>query len=704
MQDFINALEKHLADTISLPELQRLLARALKNGELTPEALLETLETQRRLGTLKESVYLNLRHELQALLEDPSLFTDLEAPTRPTQGATLTGATDAGTRLAPGTNASLFPAWEAGEATPVRVGALLKGRFVLEGEVASGGMGVVYRARDLRKEEARDRNPYVAIKVLGEDFRRYPESFVALQREARKAQTLAHPNVVTVFDFDRDGGTVFMTMELLEGESLASLLKRLPPGGLAPERAFPILEGMAQALAHAHRKGIMHADFKPGNIFVCADGTVKVLDFGIARALPPPGQKQEATVFDPARLGALTPTYASAEMLEGQAPDPRDDIYSLACVTYELLTGRHPFNRLTAVQARDSRLVPERPPGLGRRQWAGLRRGLALNRAERTPSVEHLLAEVTAPSRGGRPALVTAAVLGALGLGGLAWHTQERWAWWEERRADVPLETPGTPPTESPVTRATEPPTPIPVETIPAQTTEQPPRETPATQATETPPRLAEETPGQPPGETPTTTTTDQPPGEVAETKLEPPVTPPVEPPVALTPPAILERLYQQRDAQIQLEARIPTRRLVIGRDTLDFSLRSSLSGYLYVLLVGTDDNSLYLLFPNALDEQNRIEAGRNLKLPRADWMVTAEGPPGTNHLLAIVSPVPRDFAAAGLRPGHPFGQFDPERRAEITREGAYDLYAGQPRCPQEPANCAEGFGAARFEIEEIQP
>jgi len=93
-----------------------------------------------------------------------------------------------------------------------RVGSVLKGRFVLESIIGHGGMGIVFKAKDLRKEEAQDRNPYIAVKVLNEEFKQHPESLKALQRESRKAQDLAHPNISTVFDFDRDGGNVFMTM------------------------------------------------------------------------------------------------------------------------------------------------------------------------------------------------------------------------------------------------------------------------------------------------------------------------------------------------------------------------------------------------------------------------------------------------------------------------------------------------------------
>ena len=112
----------------------------------------------------------------------------------------------------------------------VSLPGVLKSRFVLEEKLGSGGMGTVYKARDLRKVEARDRNPFVAVKVLNAEFSAHPEAFIALQREASKSQSLSHPNVVSIFDFDKDGDTPFMTMELLQGRELSDLLRSYPNG------------------------------------------------------------------------------------------------------------------------------------------------------------------------------------------------------------------------------------------------------------------------------------------------------------------------------------------------------------------------------------------------------------------------------------------------------------------------------------------
>jgi Protein kinase domain/Sulfatase-modifying factor enzyme 1 len=318
-----------------------------------------------------------------------------------------------------GSNWSDPSLWASG-AVQLGVGSVVKDRFVLEQELGRGGMGIVYKARDLRKEEAQDRNPYVAIKLLNEEFRRHPESLKALQRESRKAQHLAHANIVTVYDFDRDGANVFMVMELLEGQSLDRVIRDAQDTGVPLKQAMNLIRGLCRAMAYAHEQGVVHSDFKPANAFLTQEGVVKVFDFGIARAAKRADNVSgSTTLFDPGTLGALTPTYASCEMIEGLEPDPRDDVYAIACVAYELLTGNHPFNRLSAVQARDKRMTAKRPRGLKSAQWRAIRRGLAFDREQRTASAQQFLNELMPRAR--RPTVhvgVAAAVVAVLVVGG----------------------------------------------------------------------------------------------------------------------------------------------------------------------------------------------------------------------------------------------------------------------------------------------
>ena len=228
------------------------------------------------------------------------------------------------------------------------VGDTLNGRFVLEECLGVGGMGTVYKALDLRKLEASDRKPYVAIKVLNLQFRGNPKSLIALQREARKAQTLAHPEHRHRVRLrprrpDRlsdDGVPVRPAAQRM-------LRTRISRACRSPRRSRSSRAWRTRSPMRT-RRGFVHCDFKPANVFLTDTAEVKVIDFGIARVFQRPEEETEATIFDPGSLGALTPAYASPEMLEHREPDPRDDIYALGCITYELLTGKHPFDRVPA--------------------------------------------------------------------------------------------------------------------------------------------------------------------------------------------------------------------------------------------------------------------------------------------------------------------------------------------------------------------
>ena len=263
---------------------------------------------------------------------------------------------------------------------PLQPGSIIKQRFVLDTLIGKGGMGLVFSAIDRRKEEAKDPNPRVAFKVLNADFQRHPQSFMALQREARKAQTLAHPNVVTVFDFDRDGDAVYMTMELLTGRPLESIVREARGKGVKREIALPIIRGIAEGLAYAHRKGIVHSDLKPGNVFIGSDDTPKILDFGIARAVPSVTGEESGDVFDAGSLGAYTEAYATDEMVDGVDPHPADDMYALGIIGYELLTGFHPYQRHSAPNARKMGIKPPPLKGLKLREQRALERCLSLDR------------------------------------------------------------------------------------------------------------------------------------------------------------------------------------------------------------------------------------------------------------------------------------------------------------------------------------
>jgi non-specific serine/threonine protein kinase len=275
----------------------------------------------------------------------------------------------------------------------IGVGSLLKDRFFMERELGRGGMGVVYLARDERKVEARDRDPYVAIKVLNDEFRKHPDALIALQRESRRAQHLGNDHIVRVYDFDKDGTNVFMTMEYVEGQDLRTLIRTKARDGMPFDEAWPLIADMGEALVRAHGAGIVHSDFKPGNVMVTPSGMAKVFDFGIARAGKIGAEhRDDRTVFDAGTLGAMTPAYASLEMLQGKAPTPSDDIYAFACVVFELLTGRHPFDKQNAEEAMAAGRRPPAVPGLDKRQYKALVDAIAFTAEKRSSDIGNVMA------------------------------------------------------------------------------------------------------------------------------------------------------------------------------------------------------------------------------------------------------------------------------------------------------------------------
>ena len=308
-------------------------------------------------------------------------------------------------------NRRAYSLGDEGQHAPLQPGSVIKQRFVLETLLGKGGMGLVFGAVDRRKQEARDPNPYVALKVLNADFQRHPQSFMALQREARKAQTLAHPNVVTVFDFDRDGDFVYMTMELLKGRSLDAIAREARGKGIGRGVALPIIRGVAEGLAYAHRKGIVHSDLKPGNIFVAEDGTPKILDFGIARAVPSSVTEENRDEFDAGTLGAYTEAYATDEMVDGVDPHPADDMYALGIIAYELLTGMHPYQRHSAPNARKLGIKVATLKGVKRKEANAIERCLSFDRKLRPQNAGEFLKLFRGVTTLQKATMATAAVL-----------------------------------------------------------------------------------------------------------------------------------------------------------------------------------------------------------------------------------------------------------------------------------------------------
>jgi len=206
---------------------------------------------------------------------------------------------------------------------------ILNNRYRLEARLGSGGMAMVYRAQDLMLERS------IAIKVLRKDYSKNPKFRTQFRQEAKAAANLSHPNIVTVHDFGFFSNQLYIVMEYVPGIDLKSLLKQR--GRLDTSETIELITQACSGIGYAHRAGLVHCDVKPQNMLVSPDKRLKVVDFGIARALSTISPQEQADVV----WGS--PQYFSPEQASGAAPSPASDVYSLGVILFELLTGRLPF-------------------------------------------------------------------------------------------------------------------------------------------------------------------------------------------------------------------------------------------------------------------------------------------------------------------------------------------------------------------------
>lgn len=240
------------------------------------------------------------------------------------------------------------------------------GHYRIEAQLGAGGMGVVYRARDTRLERT------VAVKLIGERLLPDAAARERLVREARTASALNHPHICTIFEVGEAGGHAYIAMEHVEGQPLSALV---PAGGLPVEAVLRYGSQVADALAHAHERSVIHRDLKSANVVITSEGRAKVLDFGLAQRL----RKQELEEATGSQLslseagsGAGTLHYMAPEVLRGEAADARSDIWALGVLLYEMATGELPFKGQTGYEL-SSAILREPPAPLPARVSAGLR-------------------------------------------------------------------------------------------------------------------------------------------------------------------------------------------------------------------------------------------------------------------------------------------------------------------------------------------
>ena len=276
------------------------------------------------------------------------------------------------------------------------------GHYTIVSQLGKGGMGEVYRAKDLRLDRE------VAVKILPNALASDPENLSRFEREAKVLAGLAHPNILTIFDFGTEQEILYAVMEMLQGETLRQSIRRF-----SLSKCIETTIAVAEGLAAAHSKGIIHRDLKPENIFITTDGQVKILDFGLARRTTRPQQEltEAQTVSKLTASGSILGTipYMSPEQVRGDPLDIRSDIFALGCVLYEMASGNRPFQYQTAAETtaailkEDPPAIQNIPPELDR----AIRHCLEKNPDQRFQSARDLVYSLKSIPLGSKPTAVS---------------------------------------------------------------------------------------------------------------------------------------------------------------------------------------------------------------------------------------------------------------------------------------------------------
>ncbi len=601
--------------------------------------------------------------------------------------------------------------------------------YVIEGLIGEGGFGIVYLARDTQLGRVVALKEYMpsSLATRGGDHQvsvrstRHRETFeLGLRSFVNEAQLLAsfdHPSLVKVYRFWEQNGTAYMVMPYYQGPTLKQWLTE---NGARPDEGWllSLLHPLIDALEAMHHERCYHRDIAPDNILLLQQGPAAstqpgrpqalrpvLLDFGAARRVISDAT-QALTVILKSGYAPIEQYAESTSMKQGAWTD----VYALSAVLYAAITGRAPVPSVSRMVHDD--MVPAAQAGAGHYTpefLAAIDRGLSVRPDDRPQDMAALRALF-------QP-------LGSATVARAPADNSSRPAPLVDDGATVVLPPAPTPaaapaPAATPVPQASSAPAPAP-----------PPRESaappirllnPQPQPASSPRPIGGwvggglalcalagaawwfglRDPAPPPAAAPAPSSAATLPAAVSDTPTAAP-TPPAEP---FSIVAALQDIVRQADPLLSVNALADKSAIQIGRDKLQFRVKASQSGYVYVFLAGTDKGHMYLLFPNGLDRDNRIEANRELTLPRPGWQITAGGPAGTNHIVTVVSRQPRDFSQAGLRASKDdIPEFDLPRAEQLwaARAGKDNPFVGQPACPAQGA-CDASYGASLLTIEEV--
>jgi len=394
-----------LRDGSDEASLQRAIASAYRDNPGGVWEILSLIDQYYRRGRIPGDTFNALRHWTEKLALGVPVAAD-GGETSPARTMRLVAAS---------------PAIPTRVSRTISTGTVLRDRYEIRELLGQGGIGQVFAACDRFRSDLSAKEQRVAIKLLRDTKRDAAEARAALRNEFHCAQLLSHPNIIRVYDIDRDGDQDFFTMELLGGVTLDRLLRDLPVRRMPAGHALAVIRQIGSAVSHAHARHVIHGDLKPHNVMIDVDGSVRVFDFGVASKW-----QREPWIADPAQSNnaALTPRYASCELLEGQYAEPRDDLYALGCIAYELLAGEHPYQGQLATEARRMGLRPRRPSGLATPRWRALRSAVALTREQRPASVDQWLEQMELAAFRAPPPLAT---LTAMAAGGTGERSARRW-------------------------------------------------------------------------------------------------------------------------------------------------------------------------------------------------------------------------------------------------------------------------------------